>query len=138
MARMSAAERAASAFRSGAEWPQPPRSIGRRAASIWREVVAARAPDYFHGHLSQLTLYCRTMAECERLLDELGRCRSGSVRSRAISRDLSTLTAVAAVHGRQLRIPVLSKLAAGAGVLHEHPGNGLAGDPLIGGSAIRH
>ena len=62
MPRKSAEEQAAARFRGNptGQHPQPPAGMPAPAAGIWREIVEARAVDYFKpGSLHLLEQFCR-------------------------------------------------------------------------------
>lgn len=127
MPRASSEARAAAAYRAGQQKPEPPERIGARASEIWREIVAAKAPDFFDaGNLPLLEQYCVAIAAAERLIGEDG----DVVANVALYAKLMTKCAA---HAQKLRLSIQSALRGESRKVNER--QPVRTNGLIGGSA---
>lgn len=126
MPRLSSAARAAAFFHVGRGLPAP-KGMSPRARQLWREIVAARAPDFFdHGSAGLLRLYCTLSVYAEAVearLDAGDRRAPGELRRTAAS--LVTLAV-------KLRLTPQAVHRRDAGILSER---GAPLSPLLGGDA---
>ena len=128
MPRLSAEDRAASAWRAGGEPPKPPKHLSRRARAMWREIVASRPVDYFGPGATQLL---------ESFVVAVLAARELAVAVEATPSDKAAIDAWLAVVkvetalATKLRLAVSSSIKPHAGKLNERGGR----HPLIGGDA---
>ncbi len=129
MPRLSAEDRAASAWRAGSKPVKPPSYLSRQAKALWREIVASRPPDYFgpgSTHLLELFVVAVLAARVLAVVVE------ADPRDEAAAKEWRDFAKIEATLATKLRLAVSSAIKPHAGKLNER---GAAHHPLIGGQA---
>ena len=129
MPRLSAEDRAASAWRAGGEPPKPPKHLSRKGRAMWREIVASRPADYFAPGATQLLAAFVVASVAMR---ELAPKIATDPGDKDLAEAFRRHSAVAATMATKLRLAVSSAVKAHSGKLTERGG---AHGPLIGGDA---
>ncbi len=129
MPRLSADERAASAWRAGAKAPKPPKSFSRPARALWREIVRSRPPDYFlPGSLNLLESFVVASIAVRELAPKI----AADPADKDLAETFRRHSATAATMATKLRLAVSSAIKPHSGKLAEKGGGH---HPLIGGDS---
>jgi hypothetical protein len=132
---MSAEDRAAQLYKTGAKPPAPPSNLAGPARERWQTIVNSLPADYFPGFtLPALALYVRCLVECDRTAAALEEASPGSDEAARLTRDLKTLRLIAAQDARALRLTLQSRLPNSG--IHGERGADPKRDDLIGGTIV--
>lgn len=135
MPRQSAEATSAAMFRAGGRHPEPPKGMPKAAAELWREIVEARALDYFRpGSLQLLESFCRLTIVQRKQLRVVERDPADDA---ALGRVTKTSAALATL-ATKLRLSIQAEtgrhgLERGVGKIHE---TGPKPSALLGGHAV--
>lgn len=139
MPRISAEERAASAFRAGGAVPEPPKHLSKESAALWRDIAASKPTDWFDdGALALLEDYCNAIVDARHINSALEAARDGDdademkeLRKQAVASS-GRLTGLAT----KLRLSVQAQIERNNRKIVERGSKRTATDSLIGGEAV--
>ncbi len=125
MPRKSAEDRAAAAWRARGKPSPPPKSLGRKARAIWREIVKSRPPDFFPtGILPLLEDFCVASVAAR----DLATAVEADPNDKATADAWISFAKVQATLATKLRLVNTASRSSG---IHAEKGGGT--HPLIGG-----
>jgi hypothetical protein len=136
--RHSAEERAGSFYRADRKALKPPPGLTPVARRIWREIVASKPVDWFHGdQLHELASHVENRARLIDLRQRLAAVDVGSKEFRELAVNMKIISTSVATSARQLRLTVQAAAERHAAKIIERASPEPAGDDLLGGAAVR-
>lgn len=139
MPRISAEARAAAPFRALARIPDPPEWLSDEGAAHWRAIVAAKPSGWFDaGNLPLLGQYCATLAQAQKVAQQLAVAEDGVKSIYGLEMRLMGLNGSCATLATKLRLSVQGAVDRKSRMLEKSgPGEEVAADPLLGGKVHR-
>ncbi len=125
MPRLSADQRAASAWRAGSKHVKPPSYLSRPARAVWREIVRSRPVDYFGPGATHLL---ESFVVASVAVRELAPKIAADPCDKDLAEAFSRYSATAATAATKLRLAISSSVTPHAAKLKEGGAHG----PLIG------
>ena len=128
MARQSAEDRAAAAWRAGGSGPTPPKHLSRQAKAMWREITRARPADYFGpGSTQLLEAFVLASVAVRQIAPQI----AADPGNKDVAESFRRYSSIMATMATKLRLAVSSAIKPHSGKLNERGTH----HPLIGGSA---
>ena len=139
MPRISAESRGAAAFRAGGQVPEPPPTLDKDGAAVWREIAASKPADWFDpGTHGMFEGYCEATVHMRHLHKELRalRKRGTEGEQKAMEKRVALVWASMCTMATKLRLSVQANMEWHSRKIGERGAEDTASDRLLGGHAV--